>query len=280
MTIKFTLDPGHYTNYNTGVVKGYYEGNEMFKLAGYLKTALEQYNGFTVVLTKETLASNPDLEIRGRFAINNNSDVFISLHSNAAGAYATGVVLFNSLKRPNSVTLANALGHSVAQLMGTNYRGCLTRLYPGTQNTDYYGVLRAAVRSGNVPYVYIIEHGFHTNEKECTWLYNDAHLKQLAETEAAVFAGYFHATKKNTTVISDTNAPFLVAPSKSYTFKITADSRPNFTAGSPLTFTVEFVKQENRDYFFKVTAIGKSGQGCGFYINGAKTPVAVATITK
>jgi len=280
MSTKFTLDPGHYTDYNTGVVKGYFEGNEMFKLAGYLKTALEQYNGFTVSMTKDQLSSNPDLEVRGRCAIYDASQVFLSLHSNAASASATGVVLFNSLKRPNSVPLANALGNSVAQLMGTNYRGCLTRVYPDTKNTDYYGVIRAAVRSGNVPYVYIIEHGFHTNKKECTWLYDDEHLKELAENEAAVFAGFFKATKKTTVVLSDTRAPFLIRVGGSYQFKLTADSKPTLVVGSADSFTVDFVNQDGRDYFFKVTAVGKAGQSAGFYINQSKTPVAVATIIK
>ena len=48
-------------------------------------------------------------------------------------------------------------------------------------------------------------------------------------------------------------------------------------AGSP-SFTVEYVGNEGRDWFFKVCAVGSIGDGCGFYINSAPEPVAVAYI--
>lgn len=69
--------------------------------------------------------------------------------------------------------------------------GNSTRLYPNTTNTDYYGVIRASVRSNIVKYSYIIEHGFHTNPTECTWLMDDSHIRELAKGEASVLASYF-----------------------------------------------------------------------------------------
>jgi N-acetylmuramoyl-L-alanine amidase len=280
MNVKFTLDPGHYTDYNTGIVKGYFEGNEMFKLAGYLKNALEQYNGFTVALTKATLDSDPSLEVRGRYAINNNSTVFLSLHSNAASKEsAAGVVLIRSLKRPDSEGLGEQLGEVVAKTMGTYFRGVSTRIYPNTTSIDYYGVLRASVRDKEkVPYSFILEHGFHTNQKECTWLDNDQHLIELAECEAAVFAKYFNATKKNSYVKCDTTLPFFLKHEKTYQFKLTADSKPTFTAGTPGLFTIEFAGQLGRDYLYKITAVGPSKKSSGFYINNGKVPVTVVTI--
>lgn len=79
-------------------------------------------------------------------------------------------------------------------------------------------------------------------------------------------------------VISDTTAPFTVPQGGAYQFRLTADTKPTMTAGSP-SFTVAYVGNEGKDWFFKVYAVGKAGDGCGFYINGAPVPVAVAHIS-
>lgn len=79
-------------------------------------------------------------------------------------------------------------------------------------------------------------------------------------------------------VISDTTAPFTVPQGGAYQFRLTADTKPTMTAGSP-SFTVAYVGNEGKDWFFKVYAVGQPGDGCGFYINGAPVPVAVARIS-
>jgi hypothetical protein len=72
-------------------------------------------------------------------------------------------------------------------------------------NLDYYGVIRSSVSNatseaeaanGPVNYSYIIEHGFHDNIKECTFLIDDNNLKLLAEVKARVIAEYFGITAK------------------------------------------------------------------------------------
>lgn len=78
-------------------------------------------------------------------------------------------------------------------------------------------------------------------------------------------------------VISDTTAPFTVKKGEMYQFRLTASERPSFAAGSA-SFTVEYAGQIGSDYFYKVYAAGNVGDGCGFYINGEASPVAVATI--
>lgn len=80
-----------------------------------------------------------------------------------------------------------------------------------------------------------------------------------------------------TGVISDTTAPFTVKKGETYQFRLTASARPSFAAGSA-SFTVEYAGQIGSDYFYKVYAAGNVGDGCGFYINGEASPVAVATI--
>ena len=78
-------------------------------------------------------------------------------------------------------------------------------------------------------------------------------------------------------VVSDTTHPFTVAQGGTYQFRLTASERPDFAAGSP-SFTVEYAGRIGSDYFFKVHAVGQPGDGCGFYVNGEASPVAVATI--
>ena len=78
-------------------------------------------------------------------------------------------------------------------------------------------------------------------------------------------------------VISATTAPFTVKKGETYQFRLTASERPAFAAGSA-SFTVEYAGQIGSDYFYKVYAAGNVGDGCGFYINGEASPVAVATL--
>ena len=102
--------------------------------------------------------------------------------------------------------------------------------------------------------------------QQCTVTVNGTAVAQL--TASAGYGG----------VISDTTAPFSVAAGGSYQFRLTADTQPTLAAGS-LSFTVESVGNEGRNWFFKVYAVGKPGDGCGFYVNGAPVPVAVAHIS-
>lgn len=196
--IKFTLDPGHNKDYNAGCIRGYFEGNKVFRLANMLKEELEKFDGVEVVMTKDTVEANPGLDARGKTAVNNGSKVFVSLHSDAdSTGEAHGVTVIRSLKLPNSDYLGNKLGNKVASIMGTNYRygDCMTRVYPNTRDTDYYGVIRAAV-GGNVEYIFIIEHGFHSNYANCSFLNDDNNLRKLAVGEAEVYAEYFGLKRK------------------------------------------------------------------------------------
>lgn len=76
---------------------------------------------------------------------------------------------------------------------------------------------------------------------------------------------------------SDTCGPFTVPQGKTYQFKITTTGVPTLVCGSPC-FTLLQQHCQGNDHFFVFRAIGKVGDGCGFYLNGAKAPVAVATI--
>ncbi len=198
-----TLDPGHGKNSNKGVLTGYYEGTQVFKLANFLRSELEQYEDVTVFLTKNDVTDNPSLDSRGKTAVNNGSELFISLHSNAASQEsAHGVSVFRSVNSMGSAELGRSLGNGIAELMrlqtGNTYmRGIFTRTYESLSGKtyDYYGVIRAAV-SGGMKYAYIIEHGFHTNKAECAYMLKDANLERIAKREAEIIAEYFGLRKR------------------------------------------------------------------------------------
>lgn len=194
--IGIMIDPGHYKGYNTGYDKSYAEGTKMQILANYLKAELKKYGVFRVYRTKYSAATNLDLTTRGKKAIEKKCDVFISLHSDAASASACGITAIRSLKRANSDALAKKIGNAVAKTMkainGVSYfRGVITRK---GNNGDYYGVIRSSVTSTDVKYSFIIEHGFHTNKKECATLNNNANLKKIAKAEAKAIYEYFVET--------------------------------------------------------------------------------------
>ena len=200
--MKITLDPGHSRLSNRGVDPAYYEGTRMFSLAGFLKEELEKYNGVTVQVTRKTLDDDPSLAQRGKMARDFGSELFISLHSNAAGSEkACGVSLYRSVKLEDSERLAHLLADGAVSVInektGITYkRGVKTRTYDENGKTyDYYGVIRNSV-GGSVKYSYIIEHGFHTNKKECEFLQSDDNLKSLAIKHAETIAEYFSLTKR------------------------------------------------------------------------------------
>ena len=207
--VTIVIDPGHTKNYNKGVNSGYYEGNAVYKLAQYLKEELESgTDQVNVILTKSSLEENPELYARGQVAVKNNAIVFLSLHSNAIGdatkyEKAYGVSVYRSLFLPDSEDLGRKLADAVVEVMapitGVTYsRGVLTR--EGNASKDYYGVIRGAVNSVSsvaqaakypVKHAFIIEHGFHTNSKECAFLAGDDNLKKIAKAEADVIKEHF-----------------------------------------------------------------------------------------
>lgn len=199
--MRIILDPGHYAGYNAGAVKGYFEGNTVWELAGLLKAELEKY-GAKVTLTRQDNRKDLSLEARGEMAA---GDLFLSLHTNGfTSPSVRGVEAFLSLHRPESRPLCDALGNAVTAVMradmpGTYYRGSQTRAYSNMRPTwDYYGVIRGAVGNNGereVKHAILMEHGFHSNPEECAWLMKKANLQRLAEVEADAIAKYFGLSK-------------------------------------------------------------------------------------
>lgn len=206
--LKMVIDPGHYAGYNKGIAAGYYEGDMVWKLAGYLKKELEK-GGAEAILTRTFSEANPGLYDRGQAAVKNNAQLFLSLHSNAVGDVskyekAYGVSIYRSLFLPGSEDLGHKLADAIVSVMapitGATYsRGVLTRKSDNT-GRDYYGVIRGAVsnsgsdaeaKKGPVQAAFIVEHGFHTNSRECAFLNDDANIRKIAAAEAKVILEHY-----------------------------------------------------------------------------------------
>ena len=200
------IDPGHTDNtYNAGAVKGYYESKAVYDLSLYEKAALEK-RGIDVILTRDR-NQNPGLYERGQMAVKKGRGyanvVFESNHSNAFNGKAYGVTIIRSAHLPSSEKLADRMIDAIVKVMklstGITYnRGVTTKTQ--SNGADWYGVIRGAVsgattqgqaKNGPVRYDYIVEHGFHDNQKECQFLSKQENLKAIAEAKAAVIADYF-----------------------------------------------------------------------------------------
>lgn len=191
------LDPGHGEKGNPHTTReGFFEGTQNYILACKLKKMLED-KGFSVLTTRENVTDDPSLEERGKLAGNNGADMFISLHSNAPGANAPnyseirGCGTFYSVTDPEwNIPVARKLNCAVAKAMDTKDRGIKTRIYPDTDDVDYYGVIRNSAQSG-CKHAFLIEHGFHTNPEDSAVLQSDEGLTRIAEAECEALCEVF-----------------------------------------------------------------------------------------
>lgn len=191
------LDAGHYGKYNRSpLVSEYYESDMAWTLHQILKTKLEQ-RGINVITTRSD--KNQDLSLTERGKKSKGTDLFLSLHSNAASTpkpdWVVGICHTadtNSDLDERSYQIATTLSSAVAEIMGVDYQitsksSSKDRDGDGRMD-DYYGVLRGS-HSVGTPGV-ILEHGFHTHEATALWLLQKENLEKLAEVEAKIIAEY------------------------------------------------------------------------------------------
>ena len=203
------LDAGHYGKYNRSpAVKSYYESDMAWKLHLLLKGELESYD-IEVMTTRKNKDKDLGLNARGRAS--EDSDLLLSLHSNAVGSginesvdYVAVYHLYEDAGTDvddMSKELAQLIAPVIADTMGVKQGAkVLTRRGSGDHNRDgvlndnYYSVLNGC-RLVGTPGL-ILEHSFHTNTQATKWLLDDANLKKLAKAEAAVVADYFGMTEQ------------------------------------------------------------------------------------
>ncbi len=215
MSKTICLDAGHFGKYNQSpAVKTYYESDMNWKLHLLLKKELESY-GFKVIQTRSDQAKDLELTARGKKA--RGCDLFLSLHSNAAGSTVNETADYVAVYHltddtttkadEESKALASKIAPVIANIMGVKQgHKVLTRKAgsdrngDGVMNDNYYGVLHGA-RLVNVPGL-ILEHSFHTHTKMTKWLLDEDNLAKLAKAEAEVIANHFGVKKEDTKMVT------------------------------------------------------------------------------
>ena len=170
--MKICLDAGHGTGQNQSPARcGYFEGDRMFTLQRLLQQELEAY-GVTVVCTRAARQADPPLYTRALAA--KDCDLFLSLHSNAAGNGVCESVDDPVVFYPVSgkgIGLAAELAECFPEMADCKdrcrYTGCSHRTEQGC------AVLEAG-REGGIP---------ESRHKSYVAIYNE--LKDLKEWELA-----------------------------------------------------------------------------------------------
>ena len=238
------IDPGHYKGRNAVEGQnsyGYVEGDFVLNIAKLLKQDLKQNYGIDVYMTrtkgdieiggyKNMLLDNGHISLRGEYASKRNSDLFVSLHTNANQANANGyetnsqplkinkaMIIVNkvSYNSPEILEMCNEIGDRLTQVnyeLGISKSNIFKRVENGTVKkwTSKYndGLNKAGTvvyrwssdrdyygvlrgsANARIPGI-IIEHGMHTIPK-LRELARDGNLaERWAKADAAGIASSF-----------------------------------------------------------------------------------------
>ena len=182
--------------------------------------------------------------------------VGVSTSAFAAGKFKSDTTMDFSVKPNSSYTFkitADGTNESPNFVIGTP--GVFTSKLTGKSGDDYFYKITAVGKSGASAGVYV------SGQRVC--------VATVAGNSIELAAGTFK---------SDTTTDFSVKPNSSYTFKITTNgTAPTFTLGTSGVFTSKLTERKGNDYFYKITAVGKSGASTGIYVSGKR--ICVATIS-
>lgn len=173
------LDPGHGPGCVNGSLDGSYKECEFtWDLYTRLRPLLEE-QGITVVSTREVESDYPGLSARASVSNRAGADLFVSLHSNAAGSSARGFVAFTSA--PPETAARNKLA---AAIIG-RIRAAGVVIWGSGLAHELYTVLA----STTAPAV-LLEYGFHTNDQDVALLKDSSYRDKLAQATCAGICYY------------------------------------------------------------------------------------------
>lgn len=231
-TMKIVIDPGH-GGYETGAINyddGIMEKDITLKTARYLKEYFEDYYGVEVIMTHNGLDNNTEMSVldRGMCARNNNADLLLCLHYNAApsGNSWNGAEVYVSANKScykynqESTEIGNLILRNLSNL-GLYNRGVKTRLcqdtgpkweYSDGTKADYYGIIRYAMKGDSEDRglditkglgitSILIEHCFISGE-DVRFINTDAKLQKIAEADGQAIVEHY-GLKLKTDVVSE-----------------------------------------------------------------------------
>lgn len=205
------LDPGHGGSDPGASANGLIEKNLNLSVALACKSELEQYNGVTVYMTRDSDVY-VGLQERANKAKAWGADIFVSLHMNSASAGASGVEVYypnpnyNSEVHEKGEALANQIQQQLVSL-GLGNRGSkedpstVDVSYPDGTRGDGYQVIRYNKLNG-IPGI-IVEHAFLTNSNDASKLKDPDFVRRLGVADATGIANYFELSKGVSVKIED-----------------------------------------------------------------------------
>ena len=240
--IVIVLDPGHGGNdagaCNAGF--GTNEKNSNWEIALACKAYLEKYENVEVLLTRYNRDEYSSLNSRVQVAVNNEADLFVSLHNNATASTTTstgGCEVYISVVEPfasNTKQLAKDICSNLSAL-GLRNRGVKVRKSTYMPDDDYYTVIAKSIMNG-IPSL-IVEHAFVNNADDANKLNNPAMLKAMGEADARAIAKYFNLKLKGT---GATGVPTLETTPYMESY--------GWLATSPNSMAAGFVTYRNNDH--------------------------------
>jgi|GEM_PF-1488252 len=186
------IDPGHggEDRTNRGPT-GYVEADGVLDIAMKVRNILKDYP-VDVIMTREK-DETVSLAERVTMANKANADIFVSIHTNAAGTPAAeGIETYHSIFSnigEGGHKLAMCIQEEVCRATNRKSRGIKTR--KGSDGRDYYYVIRRT----RMPAV-IVECGFHTNPVEEHLLKSDGFRLLCAQGIARGILRYFDIPEK------------------------------------------------------------------------------------
>lgn len=285
-TMKIVIDPGHgghetgAINYNDGIM----EKDITLKTSRYLKEYLEDYYGVEVIMTHNGLDNNTEMSIvdRGMVARNNNADLLLCLHFNAAasGNSWNGAEVYVTANKScykynqESTEIGNLILRNLSNL-GIYNRGVKTKLcqdtgpkweYSDGSKADYYGIIRYAMKgnaedrgpditNGSGITSILIEHCFISGS-DVQFINTDAKLQKLAQADGqAIVEHYGLKLKKDVVaelILNKTNVNMIVGEKTKIDYTI----NPSTAVNKKVNWVTSDSKIATVDENGNITAVG------------------------
>lgn len=192
--IKMVLDPGHGEGkaHNRGGVI-FNEGDQNYQMSKLFIEEASKYVGLETINTRKLSSDDPILSKRAE--IGNEANIFISLHTNAAGSSARGVEIYGSMDNKET-QFPKEMARYISDTLNTPNRGVKYRTYnnsilkkPNPNKTDYWGVFRG----NSAEEKYLIEFVFHTNYQDSKSLLQNR--DRLVKGMVEMIANHFNLIK-------------------------------------------------------------------------------------
>ena len=285
-TMKIVIDPGH-GGHETGAINysdGIMEKDINLKTARYLRDYLQDYYGVQIIMTHDGLDSNTEMSIvdRGMVARNNNADLLLCLHYNAASAGNSwnGAEVYVTANKScykynqESTEIGNLILRNLSNL-GLYNRGVKTRLcqdtgpkweYSDGSKADYYGIIRYAMKgnaedrglditSGAGITSILIEHCFIAGS-DVQFINTDAKLQKLAQADGQAIVEHYGLKLKKDVVaelILDKTSVDMIVGDKT---KIDYTINPSTATNKKINWATSNSKIATVDSNGNITAVG------------------------